>query len=502
MASSAATECTAVPVINDERCELWTNRFDGGGGYDFALTSSSLALAPAGDRAYVTGVSQGSAATAENFDWDYATVAWDTASGERLWTSRHSGGSDGTEVAMATTVSPDGALVYVTGQSGSSFHTIAYAAGAGTIVWEKGTIEVGTPYDVTAAQDGTAIFVTGAAGGDVLTVAYDAHTGQQLWKARLDSRGGSDGGFTITSSPCQATQGPRECVYVGGWAQEGPDSTAGDYLALAYDGQTGDRLWKTLYSGGADDLRDLVVAPASNQILLTGGSQPFSATRRDLTTVALDAASGAVNWVSRHDDNPSGVEYSLNVGYALALDPDGKRAYVTGQNYTFENATHAVTLAYDLSDGEILWSDRYDGIDGAWSDPTTELGLYTNQLGDSGYAITSSPDGERVYVASCSMFSPGTPGAWGGGDTVTFAYDASSGDRVWEARYAGSRYTGSDQPTSYVAPDCPNSIAVHPVDGRLFVSGTVSDASDDAAIASRGWSSLVDADFSLVAYAP
>lgn len=103
---------------------LWASRYDGPGhGLDFA---TSVAVSPSGRRAFVTGFSivTGSAA-------DYATIAYDTASGAQVWTRRYSGPAKRSDAASGLVVSTRGGTVYVTGTStgrtsGQDYTTIAY----------------------------------------------------------------------------------------------------------------------------------------------------------------------------------------------------------------------------------------------------------------------------------------------------------------------------------------------------------------------------------------
>ena len=67
----------------------------------------------------MTGWSNGGPATLN----DYATVAYDAATGAGLWTRRYDGPSHGSDVGLS--VATDGARVYVTGSS-EGYLTLAY----------------------------------------------------------------------------------------------------------------------------------------------------------------------------------------------------------------------------------------------------------------------------------------------------------------------------------------------------------------------------------------
>jgi hypothetical protein len=90
---------------------VWASRYNGSGnGVDVA---ESLAVSPSGETVFVTGYSnQGTAA-----GFDYATVAYDAATGAQLWVSSYNGPGNGGDSAFSVAVSPSGGTVFVTGDS-------------------------------------------------------------------------------------------------------------------------------------------------------------------------------------------------------------------------------------------------------------------------------------------------------------------------------------------------------------------------------------------------
>ena len=172
--------------------ELWAVRHDRGTGDDDIATD--IAIAPDGETIFVTGTTR----RTQTY-YDYYTVAYRAGSGSVRWAKRYDGpapaSEDDYDTAWAIAVSPDGTRVYVTGQSpdslggGSfpspSYATIAYSAGDGMSLWTRrydGDGLGGSAFDIATSPDGSLVFVTGEsffmgesyASSDYVTVAYDA----------------------------------------------------------------------------------------------------------------------------------------------------------------------------------------------------------------------------------------------------------------------------------------------------------------------------------------
>jgi hypothetical protein len=71
----------------------------------------------------VTGNSYEGAATGD----DYATVAYNTATGARVWAKRYNGPGNGADAGNSVAVSPAGTTVYVTGSSDGGISGVDYA---------------------------------------------------------------------------------------------------------------------------------------------------------------------------------------------------------------------------------------------------------------------------------------------------------------------------------------------------------------------------------------
>jgi hypothetical protein len=232
----AETSTAAIPGA-----QLWVKRYNGPGSSDDL--ARSLAVSPSGGRVFVTGESQGAESGI-----DYATVAYNAATGARLWASRYNDPGNGYDSARSMAVDPNGRMVFVTGlsggagpghstrsarqQSGQDYATVAYNATTGAQVWVKRYNGPGFDIanSVAVSADGRKVFVTGSSTSvGYATVAYNAATGAQLWFGRHSGPHKSIGPATsVTVSPTGGT------VFVTGYIF-GATSGA-DYVTIAYRG--------------------------------------------------------------------------------------------------------------------------------------------------------------------------------------------------------------------------------------------------------------------------
>jgi WD40 repeat protein len=297
--------------------ERWVQTYDGPDGRgDY---SAAIDVSPDATMVFVTGTSWAKAT-----NYDYLTLAYDATTGSEVWQKRYHGGGrpawgDG-DRAKALRVSPDGSTVFVTGESSQYGHahyaTVAYDASTGTRLWAVRP-ERGGSYEADAlsvSPDGSAVIVTGMAEDPrpmdrewgYLTIVYDASTGARLWSDRYEHRGkGYDRARDVEVSP----DGTKVFV-TGSSAGTGDDE---DYVTIAYDMDTGSRLWTARHSAPGDtddDARALSVSPDGTEVFVTGSSAGSS-------TIAYDADTGAALWTGTFG------------GGDLDLSPDGSALFVT-----------------------------------------------------------------------------------------------------------------------------------------------------------------------------
>jgi PQQ-like domain len=335
---------------------LWVSRYDGPGNSVDAATA--LGVSPDGSKVFVTGYSPGSGS-----GQDYATVAYDATSGAQLWLTRYNGPANSDDDASGLGVSPDGSKLFVTGGSAGSgsgfdYATVAYDAASGAPLWVSRYDGPAKNFDSAAAletsPDGSKVFVTGQSTGsgggyDYATVAYDATSGARLWVSRYNGPGNS-----VDAASALAVSSDGSKLFVIGSSGLGYT----DYATVAYDAASGSRLWVRRYNGsaGADDYpTGLGVSPDGSKLFVTGSSWGFN-TYADYLTVAYDAASGARLWLTRYD----GPGNSTEGASALDVSPDGSKLFVTGSSARRNGYPDYLTISYDTRSGSQLWLRRYN----------------------------------------------------------------------------------------------------------------------------------------------
>jgi len=278
------------PVAPGLGSQVWVARYQApGNGHSIP---SSVAVSPAGRTVFVTG----GGSTGGISGYDYATVAYNAATGAQEWIARYHGPGNGNSLASSVAVSPSGRTVFVTGSSRGTTPAFDYA-----------------------------------------TVAYNAATGAQEWVARYHGPGnGNAVAFSVAVSPA------GRAVFVTGYSR-GTTSGHGNATTVAYNAATGAQEWVARYHGPVthysqesryqgpayNAARSVAVSPSGRTVFVTGqdaGTTPAF----DYATVAYDATTGAQEWVARYSAS-GGAE-------ALAVSPDGGTVFVFGGSY--------VTVAY------------------------------------------------------------------------------------------------------------------------------------------------------------
>ena len=390
-AASARRGSMARPAGSGGR--LWVSSYQGPGGDDSAR---SVAVSPDGGTVFVTGASEGELTLGH---LDYATVAYNASTGAQLWVRRYNGPANGQDMARSIAVSPDGSAVFVTG-----------------------------------ASDG------GVSSYDYATVGYDAATGARLWVRRYHGpANGNDGALQLAVSP------DGGAVFVTGGSQSGALSC--DYATVAYDASTGAQLWVRRYHGprgGKDYATSIAVSPSGGRVFVTGGSAGRAS--KDYATIAYDAVTGARLWVRRYNGPASGWDYA----HSLAVSPDGRSVFVTGESEGIGTGLDYATIGYRAATGRRLWVSRYNAR--------------ANQTDDA-LQVAAGPGGHRIFVTGTSQ------GKSSGQDYATIGYNAATGARLWASRY--------NDPAN--ADDLARALAVGPAGHAVYVTGVSDVAGGPAA---------------------
>ena len=336
---------TAGPAAAGPGTQLWVKRYNGPGSY-----ATSVAVGPGGGTVYVTGTSYGSASGG-----DYVTVAYNAATGAQRWVKRYNGPASQNDWAQSMALSPGGGTVFVTGYSvasirlGGDYATVAYNAATGAQRWVKrynGPAKFSdNARSVAVSPTGATVYVTGGScndrnesSADYVTVAYNAATGAQRWVKRYNgpANGGIDGASSVAVSPRGST------VYVTGTSES---ASGTDYATVAYNAATGAQQWVRRYADG--DARSMAVSPGGETVYVTGNSYG-SAPGGGYATVAYNAATGAQRWVKRYNGGDE--------ARSVAVSPGGETVFVTGTS-----GSDYATVAYNAATGAQLWVKRYNG---------------------------------------------------------------------------------------------------------------------------------------------
>jgi WD40 repeat protein len=388
--AGGAEDDTTVAYNSATGAQRWAKSYGGPGGIDKAV---SVAVSPNGKAVFVTGYSYRAVSGV-----DYATIAYNATTGSQLWVKRYDDGlgNNGNSEAAEVAVSPDGSTVFVTGTSlsatkGYDYATIAYNAATGAQRWAaryNGVSGGNYAHALAVSPNGKTVFVTGSSIGahnsyDYATVAYNTVTGAQLWAKRYN--GARNGGGSRGANAVAVT---GSTVFVTGSSIGTNDSY--DYATVAYNAVTGAQRWAKRYDGpgsGDGQAYSVAVSPSGATVFVTGYTDTSSTSAGyDYATVAYNAATGAQRWVARYN----GPGNFTDEAFQVAVAPGGGAVYVTGESAgaSFDGWGWA-TVAYNAATGSRLWIRRYDGSGGAKAysvavSRTTGTVFVTGYSGESG----------------------------------------------------------------------------------------------------------------------
>lgn len=407
--------CSDAREVAEGPCTTFATTWDGGvGGRDLG---SRVALSPDGATAFGLGLSVRSYSPR---DYRLAVVATRTDDGTVLW-SRLERGPE--EAIYPIDVVATASHVFVVGRPdpavGSSTTTFVAAldAATGGVLWtsvvpdrfaEAQTTPDGSrlfllrPHRIVAldaTSGAVAVDVdlggsrqgrsTVAAGGDVayeatvlrgapnvvLTRAIRLGDGAVLWEDSFD------GAFSDDSMGYEAIAGvfvsPDGGTVYTAFDSQGPRTTGmwrfGAFV-LARDAVLGVPLWQSSVSDGLlpSGFTESSAALAADGSLIALAGSTFAPS--DFATVAVDARSGAVRWISHFDGRVGG---HWDVPRAVAVADDGSRVFVAGsaeaEDADAYRSWDITTIGIDGATGFEVWVERFGtlesdfGEDVAWA---------------------------------------------------------------------------------------------------------------------------------------
>lgn len=251
----------------------WHATWSGPGGNDIP---EGLVITPDGRRAVVAVASNG---TGSEYDRDIATVAFAVRAtgphGRVVWQARYDFSGVGAQDApRAIALSPDGAVVYVTGYSNATTSgppfavdydtvTLAYETWRGDHLWTSRFRPPGStfapPRGLAATSSRVVLTMTApeleGEGLDIVTVGLDALTGTTVWSSRAstplhdlevpNALTATAGGGAMVLTGISSSSDTR-LLYAG-------QGQNGDQVTLAYDPGTGERLWAARFRASEVD---------------------------------------------------------------------------------------------------------------------------------------------------------------------------------------------------------------------------------------------------------
>jgi DNA-binding beta-propeller fold protein YncE len=192
--SGHSNEAALVSYDATSGVPAWTSTYDGP--FGAGAPAYAIAVPPDGSRVFVAG----SAFTESSSAPEFGTESFDAATGALLWSSTYDGTGSGNDQVNGIGVSPDGARVYVTGPSWdistrSDYATLAYDAATGAQVWvsryDGPASQLDSANALAVGPTGNLVYVTGQSAGlgtayDYATLALRASTGTTAWVLRYD----------------------------------------------------------------------------------------------------------------------------------------------------------------------------------------------------------------------------------------------------------------------------------------------------------------------------
>ena len=378
---------------------LWTNRYNGPGNFDDAVTAAAV---DSSNSVIVAGYSLGSGST-----YDLAIIKYSSA-GAALWTNRY-------PQAAASALAVDGSNnIVVAGRAWNSSSAWDYLAikysSLGAALWTNRYNGPGNGDDRAAAiavNSSNAVAVTGYSTGasgnyDYTTLLYSS-AGAGLWTNRYNGpANGEDAARALAVDS-------RNTVIVTGYSV-GNDGSY-DYATLCYSG-AGAPLWTNRYSGPGNnvDVAAAVVVDAATNVIVTGSS--YSSTNSSDYATIKYSADGMALWTNRYH----GPMLSLDEAIAVGIDASNN-VVVTGSSAGDGSSDDIVTLKYIFDVPSPIAAFEADVTQGVvplavgFTNGSTGATAYLWDFGDGQGDTNAQPahvyTNSGVYSVTLSALGPG-----------------------------------------------------------------------------------------------
>ena len=353
---------------------------------------------------YVTG-----AASIFNENSNFVTIKYNS-SGVQQWIDLYNGpGSNSIDWPIGIKLD-NNKNVIVCGHSesagfGSDDYVLIKYNNSGTRLWVARYNSSGsfadTPYDMTVDNAGN-IYVTGTSyngtRNDALTIKYNSN-GDSVWARRFNSAAVN----TIGSSVVVDNSGS---VYVS--------VQSGTTLMLLKYNSSGTQQWYVTGSTGCYNIKSQNDEIGNIYISCT---RTWTVPPGDDFYICKYNTSGVLQWNRQY--NGIGNNHDVVKGFCLSENT----LFVTGYSAGISSNSDFLTIKL-TTDGDTLWSRRYNGADNGVDDP---------------YSLAADNVG-NVYVTGSSYNSAGL-------EMLTIKY-GGNGDLLWEIRYNGGGRVIRRNPTN------------------------------------------------------
>ncbi|HTY09085.1 MAG TPA: SBBP repeat-containing protein, partial [Candidatus Edwardsbacteria bacterium] len=331
---------------------------------------------------------------------------------DTIWTRRYNDPSNRNDCAFASAVDSVGDI-YIVGtiyNSPDKFLIIKYNGSTGDTIWTRsfnGPANRGDQAFGCTIDNAGFLYVTGSyydgSYTSSQTIKYNKTNGDTVWVRR----------FRYTFKSCSAVG----CIVdrLGNLFVVGLYNSA-DFLTIKYNADTGDTLWVRIYDSpynGYDCTQSCSVDTIGG-LYVTGYS--YNGVNDDYLTIKYNASNGDTVWTRRFNGPANGYDEARS----CSVD-DAGNLYVTGYSRDSSASDNYLTIKYNATTGDTIWTRRYKSPFNYLDDANTCIVDHFGNLYVSG---TCCNDLYNYYYI------------------LTIKYNAVTGDTVWTCPYINQVHSG------------------------------------------------------------